>query len=195
MTRAASESSSSFSSAAFCADCRETFALDAVILHHSILQFRDSRKMYFRCTESVVLCRQKTGGGCSLSRELVDSNRGSGTPEWIRTTDLLLRRQTLYPAELRAHESSLTEIKRAGVYRPELSFCICLNSAQVCHKNATKGQRARARHPTQPRARTHARNGILRGEQLEHSRPSMIRARQQRLYRGLNFWQAKKPGA
>ena len=27
----------------------------------------------------------------------------SGTPEWIRTTDLLLRRQTLYPAELRAH--------------------------------------------------------------------------------------------
>jgi hypothetical protein len=27
----------------------------------------------------------------------------SGTPEWIRTTDLLLRRQTLYPSELRAH--------------------------------------------------------------------------------------------
>ena len=27
----------------------------------------------------------------------------NGTPEWIRTTDLLLRRQTLYPAELRAH--------------------------------------------------------------------------------------------
>ena len=26
----------------------------------------------------------------------------SGTPEWIRTTDLLLRRQTLYPTELRA---------------------------------------------------------------------------------------------
>ena len=26
-----------------------------------------------------------------------------GTPEWIRTTDLLLRRQTLYPSELRAH--------------------------------------------------------------------------------------------
>ena len=28
----------------------------------------------------------------------------NGTPEWIRTTDLLLRRQTLYPAELRAHK-------------------------------------------------------------------------------------------
>jgi hypothetical protein len=30
-----------------------------------------------------------------------------GTPEWIRTTDLLLRRQTLYPAELRAHTDTL----------------------------------------------------------------------------------------
>ena len=30
----------------------------------------------------------------------------SGTPEWIRTTDLLLRRQTLYPAELRAHKKT-----------------------------------------------------------------------------------------
>ena len=29
-----------------------------------------------------------------------------GTPEWIRTTDLLLRRQTLYPSELRAHNTS-----------------------------------------------------------------------------------------
>ena len=29
-----------------------------------------------------------------------------GTPEWIRTTDLLLRRQTLYPAELRARNGS-----------------------------------------------------------------------------------------
>src|ERR1039457_5203910 len=32
--------------------------------------------------------------------------RKYGTPEWIRTTDLLLRRQTLYPAELRAHNAS-----------------------------------------------------------------------------------------
>ena len=28
---------------------------------------------------------------------------GGGTPDRIRTYDLLLRRQTLYPAELRAH--------------------------------------------------------------------------------------------
>ena len=32
----------------------------------------------------------------------------NGTPEWIRTTDLLLRRQTLYPAELRAHIGSIS---------------------------------------------------------------------------------------
>ncbi len=31
----------------------------------------------------------------------------SGTPEWTRTTDLLLRRQTLYPAELQAHTGYL----------------------------------------------------------------------------------------
>src|SRR5579864_1318651 len=36
-----------------------------------------------------------------------------GTPEWIRTTDLLLRRQTLYPAELRAHGISRLYPKRS----------------------------------------------------------------------------------
>ena len=39
--------------------------------------------------------------GASL--QVIEKN---GTPEWIRTTDLLLRRQTLYPAELRAHTDS-----------------------------------------------------------------------------------------
>src|SRR5689334_22995441 len=37
-----------------------------------------------------------------LEAKLVIRKNLSGTPEWIRTTDLLLRRQTLYPAELRA---------------------------------------------------------------------------------------------
>ena len=37
-----------------------------------------------------------------------------GTPEWIRTTDLLLRRQTLYPAELRAHNRSISIVARSG---------------------------------------------------------------------------------
>ena len=32
----------------------------------------------------------------------------SGTPERIRTSDLLLRRQTLYPAELRARKKAHT---------------------------------------------------------------------------------------
>src|SRR5258706_16390257 len=33
------------------------------------------------------------------------SDGKDGTPEWTRTTDLLLRRQTLYPAELQAHKN------------------------------------------------------------------------------------------
>ena len=37
-----------------------------------------------------------------------------GTPEWIRTTDLLLRRQTLYPTELRAHVASLLNCRTRG---------------------------------------------------------------------------------
>jgi hypothetical protein len=42
-----------------------------------------------------------------------------GTPEWIRTTDLLLRRQTLYPAELRAHkllQLNCSLVGRGGQY-------------------------------------------------------------------------------
>src|ERR1035438_3644869 len=38
-----------------------------------------------------------------LEAKPLSSKNLSGTPEWIRTTDLLLRRQTLYPSELRAH--------------------------------------------------------------------------------------------
>jgi hypothetical protein len=37
-----------------------------------------------------------------------------GTPEWIRTTDLLLRRQTLYPAELRALNKTCSLIVCSG---------------------------------------------------------------------------------
>src|ERR1019366_5119292 len=40
----------------------------------------------------------------------------NGTPEWIRTTDLLLRRQTLYPSELRAHNGSTSIVV---TFRPE----------------------------------------------------------------------------
>src|ERR1035437_4346085 len=39
-----------------------------------------------------------------------------GMPEWIRTTDLLLRRQTLYPSELRAHNGSTSIVV---TFRPE----------------------------------------------------------------------------
>src|SRR5450756_1493062 len=40
----------------------------------------------------------------------------NGTPEWIRATDLLLRRQTLYPSELRAHNGSTSIVV---TFRPE----------------------------------------------------------------------------
>ena len=48
----------------------------------------------------------------------------NGTPEWIRTTDLLLRRQTLYPSELRAHMGSTSIVGtfppdgQTGLWRP-----------------------------------------------------------------------------
>ena len=34
-------------------------------------------------------------------------NEVNGDPYWIRTSDLLLRRQLLYPAELRNHDAVL----------------------------------------------------------------------------------------
>jgi integrase len=46
--------------------------------------------------------RDDQGAGVADYKELKGKDL-DGTPEWIRTTDLLLRRQTLYPAELRAH--------------------------------------------------------------------------------------------
>jgi hypothetical protein len=51
--------------------------------------------------ESPVACR-------NVGRDFGVNTKLCGTPEWIRTTDLLLRRQTLYPAELRAHNSSIS---------------------------------------------------------------------------------------
>ena len=48
-----------------------------------------------------------------------------GTPEWIRTTDLLLRRQTLYPSELRARmktkELTESDLLILAQIRPKLS--------------------------------------------------------------------------
>ena len=39
----------------------------------------------------------------ALQPHVFGSTRRVGAPEMIRTSDLLLRRQALYPAELRAH--------------------------------------------------------------------------------------------
>ena len=50
------------------------------------------------------VCERDSRAGADRGRQDGSQVIGSfGTPEWIRTTDLLLRRQTLYPAELRAH--------------------------------------------------------------------------------------------
>ena len=40
---------------------------------------------------------------CQLDEETVGTLIINGAPERIRTSDLCLRRATLYPAELRAH--------------------------------------------------------------------------------------------
>ena len=48
--------------------------------------------------KAAVYAKEKTG-----HPRLLTLNVPSGTPDRIRTCDLLLRRQALYPAELRAH--------------------------------------------------------------------------------------------
>ena len=45
--------------------------------------------------------------------------RRNGTPDWIRTSDLLLRRQTLYPAELRAHNTIPIVSRPALTVKPQ----------------------------------------------------------------------------
>ena len=61
-----------------------------------------------------------TRRGAEISRSLsgmFKKFREDGTPGPIRTADLLLRRETLYPAELRAHECGfciVTQTKRPG---------------------------------------------------------------------------------
>src|ERR1022692_2532688 len=54
----------------------------------------------------------------------------SGTPERIRTSDLLLRRQALYPAELRAHITNNTPTGRS----PQLS-CGAATSVVETHQS------------------------------------------------------------
>ena len=44
-----------------------------------------------------------------FDHEAEPSKRGKRAPERIRTTNLLIRSQMLYPVELRAHKSDLTD--------------------------------------------------------------------------------------
>ena len=63
--------------------------------------------------------RQDEGGRGSAER--------NGTPGRSRTCDLLLRRQALYPAELRAHKDLRGLYFRCSEYRSEILRCVTCN--------------------------------------------------------------------
>ena len=58
----------------------------------------------------------------AISKEIACSHKKSGTPEGIRTPDLLVRSQTLYPAELLAHLFTCG-IPVRGILQPALTLC------------------------------------------------------------------------
>ena len=66
----------------------------------------------------------------------MEAKKLSGTPEWIRTTDLLLRRQTLYPAELRAHSLYHSTASSLSCVRRQLRMG--LSTFATIFKSATK---------------------------------------------------------
>src|SRR5271157_640696 len=60
------------------------------------------------------------------SRNLLTSKKNSGAPGEIRTPDLLLRRQSLYPTELRARYPKLympQAVASVGASHPRMSAC------------------------------------------------------------------------
>ena|SRR5215469_3775623 len=76
---------------------------------------------------------------------------GTGAPGEIRTPDLLLRRQPLYPAELRAHGGSstvymgLAAAAMFGVVSGPLSVAVASDESRTILKLATRGD-VLARH-------------------------------------------------
>ena len=58
----------------------------------------------------------------ALSAKSAEVRRTSGAPGEARTPDLLLRRQTLYPTELRAHGAIYFNMKRLQPLLQELRF-------------------------------------------------------------------------
>ncbi len=53
-------------------------------------------------------------------------------PDWIRTNDLLLRKQTLYPTELRAHVW-IFQTKNRSHYPPEMKMNIALSATLILY--------------------------------------------------------------
>ena len=56
----------------------------------------------------------------------------AGTPGGIRTPDLLLRRQPLYPSELQAHALGSLTRDTLGVKIPRIGPATCYNQSQIC---------------------------------------------------------------
>jgi hypothetical protein len=63
-------------------------------------------------------------------KPLVTKLKRAGTPGRIRTYDLLFRRQTLYPAELRVHTRSHNTI----LFWPLFMYCLLSNDTRLVHK-------------------------------------------------------------
>src|SRR5579875_4227805 len=76
--------------------------------------------------ETLMTAKLSPDDGRHVTKQLLEGNVGgqviekNGTPGVIRTPDPLLRRQVLYPAELRAHErtGSLAMRRRPHYYPP-----------------------------------------------------------------------------
>src|SRR5271157_3384499 len=59
----------------------------------------------------------RKSAGSQSSRNLLTGKKNSGAPGEIRTPDLLLRRQSLYPAELRARSIKLYTARTESLRR------------------------------------------------------------------------------
>src|ERR1700686_217532 len=84
-------------------------------------------------------------------------------PEWARTTNLRLRRPTLYPIELRAHGGGILSFGRIDRVSPDdlrgLTGYICANVSQieqVRHKSGQRGIRLKRENEPDDKARSRA---------------------------------------
>src|SRR5512134_3350851 len=100
---------------------------------------------------------------------LTSRKRNSGAPDRSRTCDLWLRKPTLYPTELRAHESESYRAGRTSVqprFRGGASHGTMLRfSGGDRRERAGKPPTALVRHATARRTRTRTRNAMHEPDQ------------------------------